>query len=88
MLQVVRHENKRAAAEAGAPQDAFDTAGQVVFEAMADLFPSRPCRMSARDCATGLLAPLERKNCVTIAEWAGHASPDRLHLLERAVWDE
>lgn len=56
---------------------------------MADLFPSRPCRMSARDYTTGLLASLERKNCVTIAEWAGHSSPDRLHyLLERAVWEE
>lgn len=61
----------------------------MVFAAMADLFPSRPCRMSARDYTTGLLASLERKNCVTIAEWAGHASPDRLHyLLERAVWEE
>lgn len=38
---------------------------------------------------TGLLAPLEQKNCVTIAEWAGYSSPDRLHyLLERAVWEE
>lgn len=67
----------------------FDAAGQAVFEAMADLSPSRPCRMSARDCAKGSPASLERKNGVTIAEWAGHASPDRLHyLLERAVWDE
>lgn len=45
--------------------------------------------MSARDYVTGLLAPLARKNCVTIAEWAGHHTPDRLHyLLERATWEE
>ncbi len=89
MTSVVRHEDKRAAAEARILQEAFVEAGQVVFAAMADLFPSRPCRMSARDYTTGLLASLERKNCVTIAEWAGHASPDRLHyLLERAVWEE
>lgn len=56
---------------------------------MADLFAGRPARMSARDYVRGLLAPLERKNCATIAEWAGHSSPDRLHyLLERALWDE
>jgi SRSO17 transposase len=85
----VRQEDTRAAAEARILQEAFEAAGQAVFDAMADLFPSRPCRMSARDYATGLLASLERKNCVTIAEWAGHASPDRLHyLLERAVWEE
>lgn len=45
--------------------------------------------MSARDYVTGLLAPLARRNCVTIAEWAGHSTPDRLHyLLERANWEE
>jgi SRSO17 transposase len=36
----------------------------------------------------GLLAPLERKNCWTIAEARGHRSPERLqHLLGRARWD-
>jgi SRSO17 transposase len=85
----VTQENRRAAAEARILEAAFDAAGRAVFDAMADLFGSRPCRMSARDYATGLLAPLERKNCVTIAERAGHSSPDRLHyLLERAVWEE
>jgi SRSO17 transposase len=37
----------------------------------------------------GLLADLPRKNCWTLAEHAGDASPDGLqHLLARAVWDE
>jgi SRSO17 transposase len=36
----------------------------------------------------GLLADLPRKNCWTIAEYAGEASPDGMqHLLARAVWD-
>jgi SRSO17 transposase len=37
----------------------------------------------------GLLADLPRKNCWTIAEYAGDASPDGMqHLLSPAVWDE
>jgi SRSO17 transposase len=36
----------------------------------------------------GLLSDLGRKNCWTIAERSGHATPDALqHLLARAVWD-
>ncbi|WP_374195608.1 transposase [Streptomyces sp. MBT53] len=36
----------------------------------------------------GLLSGLPRKNCRTIAEWAGEASPHGTqHLLCRAVWD-
>jgi SRSO17 transposase len=36
----------------------------------------------------GLLSDLPRKNCWTIAEHAGDATPDRMqHLLARAVWD-
>ncbi|MBJ3809208.1 IS701 family transposase, partial [Streptomyces flavofungini] len=36
----------------------------------------------------GLLADLPRKNCWTIAEWAGESTPDGMqHLLERAKWD-
>lgn len=56
---------------------------------MADLFAGRPARLNAWDYVRGLLAPLERKNCASIAEWAEHASPDQWHCLpERAVWDE
>ena len=46
-------------------------------------------RRRARAFVLGLLAALPRKNCWTIAEHAGDASPDGMqHLLARAVWDE
>src|SRR2546423_5404601 len=36
----------------------------------------------------GLLSALPRKNCWTLAEYAGDATPDRIQrLLERASWD-
>jgi SRSO17 transposase len=45
-------------------------------------------RQRARAFVRGLLADLPRKNCWTIAEHAGDASPDGMqHLLGRAVWD-
>src|SRR6266545_1757080 len=46
-------------------------------------------RRHARALVLGLLSGLPRKNCWTIAEHAGQATPDSLqHLLSRAVWDE
>jgi SRSO17 transposase len=45
-------------------------------------------RRRARAFVLGLLAPLPRKNCWTIAEQAGDGSPDGMqHLLARAQWD-
>jgi SRSO17 transposase len=45
-------------------------------------------RWRARAFVLGLLADLPRKNCWTLAEHAGDASPDGMqHLLGRAVWD-
>jgi DDE superfamily endonuclease len=45
-------------------------------------------RRHAKAFVLGLLADLPRKNCWTIAEHAGQASPDSLqHLLAGAVWD-
>jgi SRSO17 transposase len=45
-------------------------------------------RRHARAFVLGLLADLPRKNCWTIAEHAGDATPDGLqHLLAGAVWD-
>lgn len=41
------------------------------------------------DLLRGLVSDMSVKNCWTIAEHAGHASPDRLqHRLASAVWDE
>jgi SRSO17 transposase len=45
-------------------------------------------RRRAKAFVLGLLADLPRKNCWTIAEHAGDASPDGMqHLLAGAVWD-
>src|SRR3954465_296111 len=45
-------------------------------------------RRRVRRFLFGLLADLPRKNCWTIAEHAGDATPDGMqHLLSRAVWD-
>jgi len=45
-------------------------------------------RRHARDLVLGLMSDLPGKNCWTIAEHAGHATPGGLqHLLARAVWD-
>ncbi|WP_374103801.1 IS701 family transposase [Micromonospora sp. U56] len=46
-------------------------------------------RWRVLDFVRGLLAPLPRKNCWTIAEHAGDASPDGVQdLLARARWDD
>ena len=45
-------------------------------------------RRRVRDLVLGLLSDLPRKNCWTIAEWAGDRTPDGMqHLLGRAKWD-
>ncbi|MGW5235977.1 IS701 family transposase [Streptomyces nodosus] len=45
-------------------------------------------RRRARDLVLGLLSDLPRKNCWSIAEWAGQATPDGMqHLLGRAKWN-
>jgi SRSO17 transposase len=45
-------------------------------------------RRHAKALVRGLLSDLPRKNCWTIAEHAGDATPDGMqHLLARAVWD-
>jgi SRSO17 transposase len=65
---------------------------RTAFSGVLDVIESRfaryePLRQAA-GLMLGLLAPLERKNCWTIAEARGHATPDGLqHLLGRAKWD-
>ncbi|MFF7903853.1 IS701 family transposase [Streptomyces sp. NPDC007920] len=45
-------------------------------------------RLRASRLVLGLLSDLPRKNCWTIAEWAGETGPHGMqHLLCRAVWD-
>jgi SRSO17 transposase len=59
-----------------------------VMGRVARRFPRVEPRRHARALVLGLLADLPRKNCWTIAEHAGQATPDGLqHLLSGAVWD-
>ncbi|MEV6162018.1 IS701 family transposase [Streptomyces sp. NPDC052052] len=45
-------------------------------------------RRRVRKLVLGLLSDLPRKNCWTIAEWAGETTPDGMqHLFGRAKWD-
>lgn len=45
-------------------------------------------RRRVRDLVMGLLSDLPRKDCWSIAEWVGEATPDGVqHLLGRAKWD-
>ena len=45
-------------------------------------------RRLGRDAVVGLMSGLAVKNCWTLAEYAGHDSPDGLqHLLRKAKWD-
>jgi SRSO17 transposase len=60
-------------------------------ELMSRLGPLLARREPYRTCwdyLQALMLDLPRVNCWTLAEHAGHASPDRMqHLLERASWD-
>jgi SRSO17 transposase len=65
---------------------------QEVFEVLMGRIAGRFARVEprrrVRDLTLGLLSDLPRKNCWSIAEWAGEASPDGMqHLLGRARWD-
>lgn len=55
---------------------------------MAECFRRWEPRIQARKYVRALMSDLPRKNCWTIAEHAGDATPGRMqHLLERAKWD-
>jgi SRSO17 transposase len=59
-----------------------------VMGRVAGRFARVELRRRAKAFVRGLLADLPRKNCWTIAEHVGDASPDGMqHLLARAVWD-
>ena len=59
-----------------------------VLSRIAGRFARVEPRRRARAFVLGLLAGLPRVNCWTIAEHAGHASPDGIQdFLARAVWD-
>jgi SRSO17 transposase len=65
-------------------QELFDQ----VMGRVAGRFARVELRRRAKAFVRGLLSDLPRKNCWTIAEHAGDATPDGMqHLLARAVWD-
>jgi SRSO17 transposase len=65
-------------------QEAFE----VLMGRIAGRFARVEPRRRVRDLVLGLLSDLPRKNCWSIAVWAGEASPDGMqHLLGRARWD-
>ena len=82
--------NKPVAVAAGYSVDPgfFDVEFDLVAGLLAGRFARPEPARHASDLVAGLIAPLERKNCWTIAEHAGHTSPHGLqHLLARASWD-
>jgi hypothetical protein len=65
---------------------------QDAFEGLMNRIAGRFVRVEPRRrvgrLVLGLLSDLPRKNCWTIAEWAGESTPDGMqHLLSRARWD-
>jgi SRSO17 transposase len=59
-----------------------------LLDRIASRFGRIECRRRVRGFLLALLADLPRKNCWTLAEHAGNATPDGMqHLLARAVWD-
>jgi SRSO17 transposase len=61
---------------------------ELMMGGLAGCFARVEPRRQARKYITGLLSDLPRKNCWTLAEQAGDATPDRMQrLLERAAWD-
>ncbi|GGT42377.1 transposase [Streptomyces chromofuscus] len=61
---------------------------EVAMSRIATRFARYEPRLRAGRLLLGLLSDLPRKNCWTIAEWAGEAGPHGMqHLLSRASWD-
>jgi SRSO17 transposase len=59
-----------------------------LLDRIAGRFGRVEVRRRVRAFVLGLLADLPRKNCWTLAEHAGDATPDGMqHLLARAAWD-
>jgi SRSO17 transposase len=68
--------------------DRWWSAYGAVLDRIAPRFGRYEPLRSAGGLMLGMLASLERKNCWTIAEYRGDATPDKLqHLLSRARWD-
>jgi hypothetical protein len=82
----IKHHGAAAAARVEA--EAVDSHLDDLMAAMAGCFRRWEPRLQAKKYVRALMSDLPRKNCWTIEEHAGDATPDKMqHLLERAKWD-
>jgi SRSO17 transposase len=89
-LLLVRDIKPAAVAAVGSVVDprVLTTELEAVTAMISDRFARPEAAQHAVDLVAGLISDLERKNCWTIAERAGHPSPHAFqHLLARAVCD-
>lgn len=89
MILVCENTKSDAVAEvASADVDRWQVEPARLMARMGHRFARRESFQRAGDLVMGLMSDLPRKNCWTLAERAGHESPDGLqHLLARASWD-
>lgn len=60
----------------------------MLMDRVAGRFARAETRQRVRALVQGLVSDLPRKNCWSLAEYAGDASPDGMqHLLRKAAWD-
>ena len=82
------HDNLAVAAGHSVDPDRWREQFDELMGRIAGRFARVEPRRRARAFVLGLLSGLQRKNCWTIAEQAGDATPDGMqHLLAGAVWD-
>ncbi|MFK0194236.1 IS701 family transposase [Kitasatospora sp. NPDC090308] len=77
-----------AAVQATVTHEVWRDGSGEVMGLVAGCFPRRETRRTFAEMTEALLMGVERANCWTLAEAAGHPGPHRLqHFLARAVWD-
>ena len=82
------HDDLTVAAEVSVDPARWQEQFEELMRLIAGRFGRVEPRRRARAFVLGLLSGLRRKNCWTIAEHAGDATPDGMqHLLAGAVWD-
>jgi SRSO17 transposase len=85
----VEHNNDPAAAAASVDHAAHAGLLDDLMARIAPCFARRETRLTCREMVNALLSELDDRNCWTMAEAAGHASPYRMqHLLSRARVDD
>jgi hypothetical protein len=85
---VTTHDNRAVAAGLSVDPDRWLEQFEDLMGRIAGRFARVEPRRRARAFVLGLLSGLRRKNCWTLAEQAGHVTPDGMqHLLAGAVRD-